>query len=52
MRLQLETDLPYHAVPADADLLDALEADFWAAESSGRLAQTVQSNRRQVMKAA
>jgi hypothetical protein len=27
------------AAPADADLLDALEADFLAAESSGRLAQ-------------
>ena len=44
------------ATPADADPLDALEADFLAAESSGRLAQavrqTVQSNRRQVMKAA
>ena len=41
---------------ADADPLDALEADFLAAESSGRLAhavrQTVQSNRRQVFKAA
>ncbi len=44
------------ATPADADPLVALEADFLAAESSGRLAQavrqTVQSNRRQVMKAA
>lgn len=27
------------AAPADVDLLDALEADFLAAESSGRLAQ-------------
>jgi hypothetical protein len=44
------------AAPVAADPLDALEADFLAAESSGRLAQavrqTVQSNRRQVMKAA
>ena len=44
------------AAPVHADPLDALEADFLAAESSGRLAQavrqTVQSNRRQVMKAA
>jgi HAMP domain-containing protein len=44
------------AAPVDADPLDALEADFLAAESSGRLAQavrqTVQSNRRQVVKAA
>lgn len=44
------------ASPADADPLDALEADFLAAESTGRLAQavrqTVQSNRRQVVKAA
>lgn len=44
------------AAPADADPLDALEADFLAAESSGRLAQavrqTVQGNRRQVVKAA
>jgi hypothetical protein len=39
-----------------ADPLDAIEADFVAAESTGRLAQavrqTVQSNRRQVVKAA
>jgi hypothetical protein len=39
-----------------ADPLDALEADFLAAESRGRLAQavrqTVQSNRRQVVKVA
>ena len=39
-----------------ADPLDALEADFLAAESSGRLAQavrqTMQGNRRQVVKAA
>jgi ParD-like antitoxin of type II bacterial toxin-antitoxin system len=44
------------AAPVDADPLDALEADFLAAESSGRLAQavrqTVQSNRRQAVKAA
>ena len=44
------------ATPADVDPLDALEADFLAAESTGRLAQavrqTVQSNRRQVVKAA
>lgn len=44
------------AAPADTDPLDALEADFLAAESSGRLAQavrqTVQSNRRHVVKAA
>ena len=44
------------AAPADADPLDAAEADFLAAESSGRLAQavrqTVQGNRRQVVKAA
>ncbi|PUE30583.1 hypothetical protein [Limnohabitans sp. Jir72] len=42
--------------PADADPLDALQADFLAAESTGRLAQavrqTVQTNRRQVVKAA
>mgnify|MGYP003403069561 FL=1 len=46
----------HQAAPADAERLDVLEADFLAAESSGRLAQavrqTVQSNRRQVMKAA
>ena len=39
-----------------ADPLDAVETDFLAAESNGRLAQavrqTVQSNRRQVVKAA
>jgi hypothetical protein len=44
------------AAPADADPLDALEADFLAAKSAGRLAQavrqTVQSNRRQAVKAA
>ena len=38
------------------DPLDAIEADFVATESTGRLAQavrqTVQSNRRQVVKAA
>ena len=43
-------------VAAEADPLDAIEADFVAAESTGRLAQavrqTVQSNRRQVVKAA
>lgn len=40
----------------DADPLDGIEAGFLAAENSGRLAQavrqTVQSNRRQVVKAA
>ena len=40
----------------DADPLDAIEAEFLAAESTGRLAQavrqTVQSNRRQIVKAA
>ena len=63
--LELEVSKPREAIalydvrlaaPADADPLDALEADFLAAESSERLAQavrqTVQSNRRQVMKAA
>jgi hypothetical protein len=44
------------AAPVDADPLDALEADFLAAESSGRLAQavrqSVQSKRRQVVKSA
>jgi ParD-like antitoxin of type II bacterial toxin-antitoxin system len=44
------------AAPADADPLDAAEADFLAAESSGRLAQavrqSVQSKRRQVVKSA
>ena len=44
------------ATPADADPLDALEADFLAAESSDRLAQavrqTVQSNRSQAVKAS
>ncbi len=44
------------ATPADADPLDALQADFLAAECSGRLAQavrqTVQSKRHQVVKAA
>lgn len=44
------------AAPVAADPLDALEADFLAAESSGRLAQvvrqTVQNNCRQVVKAA
>ena len=44
------------AAPADADPLVAAEADFLAAESSGRLAQavrqSVQSKRRQVVKAA
>ena len=44
------------AAPAVADPLDALQADFLAAESTGRLAQavrqTVQTNRRQVVKAA
>ena len=42
------------AAPADADPLNALEADFLAAESSGRLAQavrrSVQNNRSQVLK--
>ena len=32
------------AAPADADPLDALEADFLAAESSGRLAQAVRQS--------
>ncbi len=40
----------------DVDPLDAIEADFLAAESTGRLAeavrQTVQANRQQVVKAA
>ena len=44
------------AAPADADQMYALEAEFLAAESSGRLAQavrqTVQSNRRQGVNAA
>ncbi len=44
------------AAPTDADPLDALEADFLAAKSAGRLwhavRQTVQSNRRQAVKAA
>lgn len=44
------------AVATDADPLDAIEADFLAAESTSRLAQavrqTVQSNRRQMTKAA
>lgn len=39
-----------------ADLLDSIEADFLAAESTGKLAQavrqTVQANRRQVVQAA
>jgi hypothetical protein len=43
-------------VPALADPLDAIEADFLAAESTGRLAQavrqTVQTNRQQALKAA
>jgi hypothetical protein len=43
------------AASADTDPLDPLEAEFLAAESSGRLAQavrqTVQSNRHQVSKA-
>ena len=43
------------AASADTDPLDPLEAEFLAAESSGRLAQavrqTVQSNRHQVAKA-
>ena len=42
------------AAPADADPLDALEADFLAAETSGRLAQavrrSVQIKRNQVIK--
>ena len=42
------------ATPAHADPLDALEADFLAAESSGRLAQAVRRNvqikRSQVLK--
>jgi hypothetical protein len=40
----------------DANPLDAVEADFLAAESTGRLAQAVrqavQTNRRQIVKAA
>ena len=44
------------AIPADANPLDALQADFLAAESTGRLAQavrqTVLSNRHKVVKAA
>jgi ParD-like antitoxin of type II bacterial toxin-antitoxin system len=44
------------AAPADADQMYALEAEFLAAESSGRLAQavrqTVQSNRHQGVNAA
>lgn len=41
---------------SEADPLDTIEADFLAADSTGRLAQavrqTVQANRRQVAKAA
>jgi ParD-like antitoxin of type II bacterial toxin-antitoxin system len=49
-------DVRQTAAVSAVDPLEAMEADFLAAESTGRLAQavrqTVQSNRRQVVKAA